>query len=254
LQVACPHCRQVIEFSGPWPAFCGFCGRSLAAADDRLAETAEHVAIGGPETHEAPTLTGDFPASPAGIAAAPTVSVADYRLLGPLGKRGMGAVWEAEQATSGRRVALKLLSKRLPRTPETIERFLREGQLAASVSHPRSTFVFGAGEHEGQPYIVMELMPGRTLKDLIDEEGAVAIARSVDFILDVIEGLQAAHAIGVVHRDVKPSNCFLDWRHEDQLKGRWAAVTGNVTSLLFGVVGLPIGLALILPAIQALRK
>jgi eukaryotic-like serine/threonine-protein kinase len=182
----------------------------LAAADDRLAETAEHVAIGGPETHESPTLTGDFPVSPAGTAAAPLMSVADYRLLHPLGEGGMGAVWEAEQASSGRRVALKLLSQRLPRTPETIERFLREGQLAASVSHPRSTFVFGAGEHEGQPYIVMELMPGRTLKDLIDEEGSVSIARSVDFILDVIEGLQAAHAIGVVHRDVKPSNCFLD--------------------------------------------
>ena len=122
----------------------------------------------------------------------------------------MGVVWEAEQAETGRRVALKLISPSLQPTPETVDRFLREGQLAASVSHPRSTFVFGAGEEDGQPYIAMELMPGQTLKDMLDREGPLPVERAVDCILDVIDGLEAAHAQGVIHRDVKPSNCFLD--------------------------------------------
>ena len=72
-------------------------------------------------------------------------------------------------------VALKLLVSGRDHAPETLDRFVREGQLAAALSHPRSTFVFGAGEHEGQPYIVMELMPGRTLKDLVDEEGPLEV-------------------------------------------------------------------------------
>ncbi|HVX13866.1 MAG TPA: protein kinase [Pirellulales bacterium] len=136
--------------------------------------------------------------------------IGDYRLLRPLGQGGMGLVWEAEQEATGRRVALKLLSPRLSPTPENIDRFLREGKLAASLSHPRSTFVFGAGQQNGQPYIAMELMPGRTLKDVLEEGGPLPVARAVDYMLDAIDGLEAAHALGVIHRDVKPSNCFLD--------------------------------------------
>jgi uncharacterized RDD family membrane protein YckC len=134
----------------------------------------------------------------------------EFSLLRSLGEGAMGTVWEAEQAGTGRRVAVKVMSKRLPRTPQTVARFLREARLAAAVSHPRSTFVLGAGEEAGQPYIAMELMPGRTLADVIRNGGAQRVNRAVDYILDVIDGLQAAHAQDVVHRDVKPSNCFLD--------------------------------------------
>jgi hypothetical protein len=137
-------------------------------------------------------------------------TIGGYALLRRLGQGGMGAVWEAEHLESGRLVALKVMSPNLAPTDETIERFLREARLAASLSHPRSTFVFGAGEHQRQPFIVMELMPGRTLQDVIDQEGALPVPRAVDYMLDAIEGLEAAHALGVIHRDVKPSNCFLD--------------------------------------------
>ncbi|HEV3006483.1 MAG TPA: protein kinase [Pirellulales bacterium] len=145
-----------------------------------------------------------------GAAAHAPETIGDYRLIRPLGEGGMGLVWEAEQTGSGRRVALKLLSERLPRTPDTVERFLREARTAASISHPRSTFVFGAGEQAGRPYIVMELMPGRTLADVLHDAGPLSIASAIDATLDVIDGLQAAHALGLIHRDVKPSNCFLD--------------------------------------------
>jgi uncharacterized RDD family membrane protein YckC len=136
--------------------------------------------------------------------------IGGYRLTRELGSGGMGVVWEAEQINSGRRVAIKLLSPGRDHSSDALDRFVREGRLAAALSHPRSTFVFEAGTDDGRPFISMELMPGRTLADVCKEEGPLPPARAVDLVLDVIEGLDAAHGAGVIHRDVKPSNCFLD--------------------------------------------
>jgi uncharacterized RDD family membrane protein YckC len=204
LEVTCSHCHQSYEFSGPKPAFCGLCGQPLTHSNAApSADTDGNRAI---DVHQAPTFIGDFALTPCTEAK----SIGEYHLVRRLGGGGMGDVWEAEHAETGRRVAIKLLSERLPRTSETVARFLREGRTAAAVSHPRSTFVFAAGEADGQPYIVMELMPGRTLADVVREKGPLPVARAVDYVLDACEGLQAAHALGLVHRDVKPSNCFLD--------------------------------------------
>ncbi|HEV3341314.1 MAG TPA: protein kinase, partial [Pirellulales bacterium] len=201
MQTTCRRCQQTIEFADQRPAVCSQCGHSLTEqANDA---TLDYL----PTRDSDKTLIGE---AAAGAVAAAQERIGDYRLLRPIGQGGMGMVWEAEQAGTGRRVALKLLSPRLSPTPENIDRFLREAKLAASLSHPRTTFVFGAGQQNGQPYIAMELMPGRTLKDVLDEEGPLPVARAVDYILDAIDGLEAAHALGVIHRDVKPSNCFLD--------------------------------------------
>jgi hypothetical protein len=194
MQLECPYCRQVLEFSERRPGFCAFCGRPLPDTEIYLAET----------TPPPPQAGADDPA-----AELPT-EVGEYRLVRQLGRGGMGMVWEAEQAGTGRRVALKLLAPELAHDPDALARFLREGRLAAALSHPRSTFIFGAGEHAGRPYIVMELMPGRTLLDLVREHGSLPVNRAVDHLLDVLDGLEAAHALGIIHRDVKPSNCFLD--------------------------------------------
>ena len=136
-------------------------------------------------------------------------TVGGYRLESELGRGGMGVVYEAEHIDNGRRVAIKLLSADLNRTDETVERFLKEASLAASLSHPRSTFVYEAGQDGTHFYTVMELMPGRTLNDLVKEDGPLPITQAVDYILDAVDGLEAAHGAGIVHRDVKPSNCFL---------------------------------------------
>jgi hypothetical protein len=131
-----------------------------------------------------------------------------YRLLGLLGRGGMGAVYEAEQLATGRRVALKMLGQQLD-SPEMRQRFLREGRLAASVNHPNSLYVFGSEEVEGLPVITMEIAGGGTLKDQLKQRGPLPVAEAVDAILDVIAGLESAFARGVLHRDIKPSNCFV---------------------------------------------
>lgn len=131
-----------------------------------------------------------------------------YRLLSLLGSGGMGSVYEAEQLATGRRVALKMLGQKLD-SPDMRKRFLREGRLAASVSHPNSLFVFGTEEVEGRPIILMEIASGGTLHDKLKKRGPLPVVEAVDTILDLIAGLEAAFNGGVLHRDVKPSNCFV---------------------------------------------
>jgi serine/threonine protein kinase len=136
--------------------------------------------------------------------------VSGYRLVRKLGQGGMGRVFEAEEEATGRRVAVKLIAPEAITSREAMERFRQEGRLASSVSHPRCVFVIRADEADGRPYIVMELMPGTTLQDLVERDGPLPIESAVPKILDVIDGLIEAHKLGVIHRDVKPSNCFVD--------------------------------------------
>ena len=131
-----------------------------------------------------------------------------YQIIRPLGKGGMGQVYEAEETESGRRVALKLLSRGLGDDEER-ERFLREGRLAASLSHANCVYVFGTSEIQGFPVIAMELVPEGTLKDRVVPEKPMTSAQAVDAILQVLDGLEAAASIGILHRDIKPSNCFV---------------------------------------------
>ena len=131
-----------------------------------------------------------------------------YRLRGLLGRGGMGTVYDAEQIATARRVALKMLGQGLD-SPEMRQRFLREGRLAAGVSHPNSLYVFGSEEIEGVPVITMEIAGSGTLKDKLKRRGPLPVTEAVDAMLDVIAGLEAAFAAGVLHRDVKPSNCFV---------------------------------------------
>src|SRR5581483_6744011 len=111
-----------------------------------------------------------------------------YRIERLLGRGGMGEVYEAEQLEHGRRIALKVLRQRL-NDPADRARFLREGQLAASVSHPHIVYIYSSEEIAGMPVIAMELLPGGTLKDRVETEGPLAPMAAVDAMLQVIAGL-----------------------------------------------------------------
>ncbi len=135
-------------------------------------------------------------------------SFGGYRVARLLGRGGMGAVFEAEHTESGRRVALKVLSRALD--TESEKRFLREGRLAASVNHPNSVYVFGTEEIRGTPVIAMEFVGGGTLQDRVSQRGPLPVTEAVDAILQIIAGLESAASVNVLHRDIKPSNCFVD--------------------------------------------
>lgn len=143
----------------------------------------------------------------AGFATLPCV-FGGYRLIKKLGAGGMGIVYEAEQIFNGRRLALKVLNQSLD-NDEQRQRFLREGQLAATIDHPNSVYVFGTEEIDGVPVIAMELAAGGTLRDEVKCRGTLPVRAAVDAILGIIDGLEAAHAKGVLHRDMKPTNCFV---------------------------------------------
>ena len=131
-----------------------------------------------------------------------------YRILGLLGHGGMGIVYKAEETDNARRVALKVIGRPLE-GPRERERFLREGRLAAAINHPHCVYVFGASEIDGHPAIALEPMRG-TLAHRLEHSGPLAPADAVDAILQVVQGLEAAAEADILHRDVKPSNCFVD--------------------------------------------
>lgn len=204
--VVCLNCTKSLDFSGDPLSFCPYCGNPLP--DPRLAMTADFSDDPARTTPYIRTDGSTRPSPPSAVA--PPDQVAGYRLIRELGRGGMGTVYEAEELRLGRRVALKLIAPEFVSSTDAVERFRQEGRLASTIAHGRCVFVIGADESEGRPYIVMELMPGATLQTLVDAHGPLAPQEAIRKILDVIEGLHEAHQLGVIHRDVKPSNCFLE--------------------------------------------
>ena len=134
-----------------------------------------------------------------------------YRLTRELARGGMAAVWEAEDLSLGRRVAVKLLHPQFTDEPEFLERFRREARAAASLSHPNIVSVFDVGEHgePPTPFLVMELIDGQNLKDRIRSAAPLPDADVRRIGAAVAAGLEYAHRRGIIHRDVKPQNILL---------------------------------------------
>jgi len=133
-----------------------------------------------------------------------------YRIVGPLGAGGMAEVYLAHDDVLDRSVALKVMSGRYADDEEFVERFKREAQSAAALSHPNIVSIYDRGEAEdGTYYIAMEYLPGGTLKDRILKRGALAPRTAAAVALQIAEALRAAHAAGVVHRDIKPHNVLV---------------------------------------------
>ena len=135
---------------------------------------------------------------------------AGYRIDSLLGRGGTSAVYRAFELALDREVALKLLSLELEDDTQFRRRFLRESKIAASLQHPNVVPVYAAGEADGQLYIAMRLVENRDLRELLRQEGRLSAGRAVALCAQLASALDAAHASGLVHRDVKPSNVLLD--------------------------------------------
>src|SRR6188508_2606594 len=142
--------------------------------------------------------------------------VSHYDVVRALGTGGMGSVYEAEDTQLGRRVALKFLPPALSGDPSALERFQREARAASALNHPNICTIHAIEEAGGQQFIAMELLEGRTLAALIEKEPPTPAAL-VDIVLQVADALESAHAKGIVHRDVKPANIFVNARGQVKL-------------------------------------
>ena len=134
-----------------------------------------------------------------------------YRILRQLGSGGMGLVYEAEDTKLGRRVALKFLREGSTKDSAATERFLREARSASALNHPGICTIHAIEEHEGQTFIALELLEGKSL-DKVLARGALPVAQIVAIGIEVADALDAAHKKGIIHRDIKPANLFITER------------------------------------------
>ena len=189
--------------------------RQACAGDDVLAEEVKsllrsHGELG--DFLEKPALEGGTQdiARKESLASCALVGqkVAHYKVLRQLGSGGMGVVYEAEDIRLGRRVALKFLPEKLVREERALRRFEREARAASCLNHPNICTIHEVEEHDHQPVIVMELLEGVSLKQRI-QEGPIAADELLDFGIQTSDALAAAHARGIIHRDIKPGNMFI---------------------------------------------
>ena len=140
-------------------------------------------------------------------------TVSHYRIMDAVGGGGMGLVYRAEDLKLGRQVAIKFLPEESAQDPDALGRFEREARSASSLEHPNICPIYQFGEHNGQPFLVMQLLHGKTLRELILERATKSpgfeFPELVDLALQICEGLEAAHQRGIIHRDIKPANIFV---------------------------------------------
>jgi serine/threonine protein kinase/tetratricopeptide (TPR) repeat protein len=158
--------------------------------------------------HRATSLNEIGMSEPSKVLARDTLVAGKYMVLEMIGRGGMGVVYKAEDAKLQRSVALKFLGEDLAHDHQAVERFQREARAASALNHPHICTIYDIDEHEGQHFIALEFLEGKTLREYMLGK-RLDVGQIVDLAIQVVGGLEAAHSKGIIHRDIKPGNIFV---------------------------------------------
>jgi serine/threonine protein kinase len=140
---------------------------------------------------------------------APGARLGPYEIVAPLGAGGMGEVYRAKDSRLGREVAIKVLPAEFASDPDRLKRFELEARAASALNHPNILTLFDLGDHDGKPFLVLELLEGRVLREVLASGETITTKKVLDWGVQIARGIAAAHDKGIVHRDLKPENLFL---------------------------------------------
>ena len=210
--IRCPSCSAEIPTSARFCPACGEAVSSVSQLPTNLASPSVAEAARRPISASKVGRLASSDSIPAGGFTPGAILAERYRIIGLLGRGGMGEVYRADDLKLGQPVALKFLPTHLASDRDRLERFYAEVRIARQVSHPNVCRVYDVGEIDGQQYLSMEYVDGEDLASLLKRIGRLPPERALDISRELCAGLAAAHERGVLHRDLKPANVMVDGR------------------------------------------